>query len=129
MKFPSGTLAQVDLCRFSVYGYDQRLEVFGPKGMLHVKNASPQSTVFSGQGGAAEVPMYYSFPSRHCDGYSIELDHFLDVVQGKAAMSVTGRMTSAVSKIANACEESAKLGRAVKLEWSAEEIPEGYVQL
>ena len=73
---------QIDLCRFSIYGYDQRLEVMGPKGMLHVKNETPNKTggsksflstssttlfllpVFSGQDGSAEVPMYYSFPSR-----------------------------------------------------------------
>ena len=44
MKFPSGTLATVDLSRFANYGYDQRLEVFGPKGMLHVKNETPNKT-------------------------------------------------------------------------------------
>ena len=39
------TLAlQIDLCRFSIYGYDQRLEVMGPKGMLHVKNETPNKT-------------------------------------------------------------------------------------
>ena len=35
---------QIDLCRFSIYGYDQRLEVMGPKGMLHVKNETPNKT-------------------------------------------------------------------------------------
>lgn len=129
MKFPSGTLAQIDLCRFSIYGYDQRLEVFGPGGMLHVKNETPNNTVFSGQSGSEEVPMYYSFPSRHCDGYGLELEHFLDVVQGKASMSVTARMTSAVSKIADACEESAKTGAAVGLDWTDGEMPEGYVRV
>jgi len=85
MKFPSKTLAQIDLCRFAVYGYDQRLEVFGPKGMLHVNNETPNKSVYSGKSGSSEVPMYYSFPSRHADGYVRELEHFLDVVQGKVA--------------------------------------------
>ena len=58
-----------------------------------------------------------------------ELEHFLDVVQDKVSMSVTGRMTAAVSKIADACEESAKLGQPVKLAWTAEELPEGYLIL
>jgi len=127
LKFPSGTLGQIDLSRFSIYGYDQRLEVFGPNGMLDVKNETPNNTVFSGLNGISEVPIYYSFPSRHCDGYREELEHFLQVVQGRATMSVTDRMTSLVSKIADACEESAKTGEAVKLSWSPEEIPEDYV--
>merc|ERR1712123_85265 len=129
MKFPSGTLATVDLSRFANYGYDQRLEVFGPKGMLHVKNETPNKTVFSDDCGSSEIPMYYSFPSRHADGYMRELDHFLDVVQGKAVMSVTDRMTSAVSKIADACEESAKTAKAVQLSWEDNELPLGYVKI
>ena len=44
-------------------------------------------------------------------------------------MSVTARMTSAVSKIADACEESAKTGAAVRLDWTDEEMPEGYVRV
>lgn len=128
MKFPSGTIGMVDLCRFANYGYDQRLEVFGPKGMLHVKNETPDKTVMSDTLGSREVPMYYSFPSRHADGYMRELDHFLDVVQGKQTMSVTDRMTKAVSKIADACEESAKTGAKVQLVWGEEEIPGDYVQ-
>ena len=71
--------------------------------------------------------MYYSFPSRHSEGYRIELDHFLDVVLGLAPISVTGEMTKAVSKIADACEESAETGKPVALKWSKDEIPEGFV--
>ena len=41
-------------------------------------------------------------------------------------MSVTDRMTSAVSKIADAAEESARSGVVVALEWSQEEIPDGF---
>merc|ERR1711872_1010588 len=84
---------------------------------VHVKNETPNKTVFSDDCGSSEVPMYYSFPSRHADGYMRELDHFLDVVQGKCEMSVTDRMTSAVSKIADACEESAKTNKTVQLTW------------
>ena len=87
--------------------------------------------------------MYYSFPSRHSDGYKNELNHFLDVVQvififstiicttiiyfpqNNAKMSVTDRMTSAVSKIADACEESARSGETIALTWTEDELPEG----
>jgi predicted dehydrogenase len=109
--------------------------------MLHVKNDTPDKTgnaqphfytsqptlaVHSTETGSSEVPMYYSFPSRHADGYSRELNHFLDVVQAGAVMSVTGAMTAAVSKIADACEESAKSGQPVQLAWGAAEVPGGY---
>lgn len=126
MTFSSGTIASIDLSRFANYGYDQRLEVFGAKGMLQAKNEFPDGKVHYNEAGTSGVPMFYSFPSRHSDGYKNELNHFLDVVQGGAKMSVTSRMTSAVSRIADAAEESARSGEAVKMTWTPEELPEGF---
>jgi len=128
MTFPSGSLACIDLSRFACYGYDQRLEVFGAKGMLQAKNEFPESTVLYNESKTQEVPIFYSFPSRYSDGYKNELNHFLDVVQsgGQVGMSVTDKMTSAVSKIADACEESARSGVAIDLSWTEEELPHGY---
>lgn len=39
-----GTVGVVDISRFASYGYDQRLEVFGPGGMLQVDNERPTSS-------------------------------------------------------------------------------------
>ena len=72
--------------------------------------------------------MYYSFPSRHHTGYQIELNHFVDVAKGLADLSITGKMTQAVSKIATACEESARKGVPIKLQWDEKELPPGYVK-
>ena len=59
----------------------------------------------------------------------LKLKYFLIFILksgGDVAMSVTDRMTSAVSKIADACEESARTKTRVTLEWSQDEIPQGY---
>lgn len=61
------------------------------------------------------VPMYYSFPSRHSDGYRLQLDSFLDVVNGCGESSVTAKMTIAISRIADACENSARYVRTVTI--------------
>ena len=51
LKFKSGCIGLIDISRFASYGYDQRLEVFGAKGMLQVSNDSPnRSTVFNPNG-------------------------------------------------------------------------------
>ena len=34
----------MDKSRYACFGYDQRVEVFGPKGMLQVPNVSPDAT-------------------------------------------------------------------------------------
>ena len=41
LTFRSGTIGSIDISRYASYGYDQRLEVFGPKGLLTVDNDSP----------------------------------------------------------------------------------------
>ena len=70
--------------------------------------------------------MYYSFPSRRAQGYQVELDHFIKVVRGECGSSVDHKMTKAVTKIAEACQVSAKSGVPVNLAWDQEEIPQGY---
>ena len=72
-------------------------------------------------------PMYWSFPSRHVQGYINELDHFIQVVKGQCHISVSRQMTCGVSKIAEAAEESARKGRPVPIAWKPDEIPDGYV--
>ena len=62
----------------------------GPNSIRYyiTNNSSP---VEYDESRTSEVPIYYSFPSRYSDGYKNELNHFLDVVQAGAAMSVTDR--------------------------------------
>ncbi len=51
----------------------------------------------------------------------------LQSIDPSALLSVCGRTTAAVSKIADACERSAKSREPVDLTWDAEaEVPEGY---
>ena len=73
------------------------------------------------------APMYWSFPSRHRQGYVNELEHFVDVVTGKSDSSVTRQMTCAVTKIAEAAEASARQGKPVDISWKADEVPSEYV--
>ena len=73
--------------------------------------------------------MYWSFPSRHAQGYVNELEHFIAVAKGLVESSVTHQMTLAVTKIADAAEASARSGQPVDLLWKVEEIPQGYVMM
>jgi len=128
-KFPSGTIAVIDHCRFAPYGYDQRIEVFGRRGMLSGDNEQPNRAVLTSYTGTHSAPILQTFMSRHAEGYRVELEHFIDVVQGYAEMVVTGKMTMAVAKICEACAESHKTGTKVIMTWTEEEIPEGYVKI
>jgi len=115
MKFKDGTLATIDLSRFAAYGYDQRIEVFGSKGMLVSENQRPtELTSLTGQGTSQDV-IKYSFPQRYAESYVAAIEHFLDVVQGKAVIAVSKMETLNVSAVATACEESHRTGQPVHL--------------
>ncbi|XP_063224009.1 inositol 2-dehydrogenase-like [Bacillus rossius redtenbacheri] len=124
--FPSGTIGIINLTRNSDFGYDQRLEVFGSRGMVAAGNERPMAgvTVQRGLSGEVRHPIYFTFASRYKEAYQREMEHFLDVVQGKESeLKVKDYETMAVSKIAAACEKSAKTGTFVNISWGDDEIP------
>ena len=64
-KYSSGLIAMVDTSRDASYGYDQRIEAFGAKGMLTAKNELT-STVELAQADGHRMPQaMHSFPQRY----------------------------------------------------------------
>ncbi|XP_012532501.2 myo-inositol 2-dehydrogenase [Monomorium pharaonis] len=125
LHFPSGTLGMIDLSRNSPYGYDQRLEVFGPRGMVRADNEQTNSVCSQRDlQGPITAPIWYSFASRFMNGYRRELDHFIDVLHDKTESMVKSKEILAVSKIATACEESARTGKIMEIKWTASELPD-----
>ena len=43
VRYPNGVQAMIDVCRQSCYGYDQRAEVLGSKGMIATDNVYPNT--------------------------------------------------------------------------------------
>jgi myo-inositol 2-dehydrogenase/D-chiro-inositol 1-dehydrogenase len=117
MKYPSGALASIDLSRKAAYGYDQRIEVLGDKGMVQAMNKQPTTVVLSTDGGINTDPYCYSFPQRYVEAYAHELDHFADVVQHGATPRLSHDDARKVSIIADAAERSAETGQPVILKW------------
>ena len=82
LKYDDGMIASIDVNRFSVYGYDQRIEVFGSEGMLQAENRTPLSTVLSNKEGLHRPTIEHSFPSRYREAYRRELEAFLGCING-----------------------------------------------
>ncbi|XP_031829872.1 putative oxidoreductase YrbE [Nomia melanderi] len=124
LYYPSGTIAMIDASRTSAFGYDQRLEVYGTKGLISLDNERPLHGVTSqiGLQGITQSPIHYSFPSRFKYSYQRELDHFIDVLFGKTELAVMPKETLAACKIATACEESAKTNKVVEIKWTDDEL-------
>ena len=80
-----GRLAQINTIRRAVYGYDQRFEVLGSKGMLQAGNHRPtEVTLWSSGAVAADKPEYF-FLERYRAAYAAEMAHFFDVLAGRAS--------------------------------------------
>lgn len=117
MYFQTGKMALIDLSRNSAFGYDQRCEVFGSKGLLVNENQRPNCVKGEHTSGGSVDPICYSFASRYEQSYQLEAEYFFDVIEGKFEQEVAEIDVLAVSKIAYACQLSAREGRVVELSW------------
>ncbi|XP_070561824.1 myo-inositol 2-dehydrogenase-like [Ptychodera flava] len=116
LKFPCGALGQIDISRHAVYGYDQRLEVFGSKGMLETSNTRPCEVSSHGNAGTKQDNIHASFEQRYDHSYKLELEHFLDVVTGvESRCEITRHDTMQASMLAEACEQSYRQGKPIKI--------------
>lgn len=86
LSFPSGATATIHNSRQSGYGYDQRIEAHGQKGMLQVANMTENLlTITQSDGQHSAVPKEF-FLERYQEAYQQEWQHFVEVLQGKTAL-------------------------------------------
>ena len=79
-----GRLAQINTIRRAVYGYDQRFEVLGSKGMLQAGNHRPTEVMLWSSGAVTTDKPEFFFLERYRAAYAAEMAHFFDVVAGRA---------------------------------------------
>ena len=90
LTFEDGSMAVIDNCRKAVYGYDQRVEVFGSKGMVQSKNKFDNYTITYGEKGVTSPLPQHFFLERYADAYKKEIDHFIDCIRHKKTPEVSG---------------------------------------
>jgi myo-inositol 2-dehydrogenase/D-chiro-inositol 1-dehydrogenase len=117
LRTASGKQCHINCCREAVYGYDQRLEVFGSKGMILNDNHRP-STVrsYSAQQTEVREPLLNFFLERYADSYRNELNQFIDAVRAGEPLPTNARDGLKALHLANCALESIKTGRAVRVE-------------
>lgn len=80
LKMENGAIATIDNSRKAVYGYDQRAEVFGSKGMVANGNDASSNAVLSTENGVTgEVPLHF-FLERYMDAYAEEIKEFIEAI-------------------------------------------------
>jgi myo-inositol 2-dehydrogenase / D-chiro-inositol 1-dehydrogenase len=90
LKYADGTVATIDNSEKAVYGYDQRVEVFGSKGAIQIANNYPNSAIVSDASSIRrDLPLYF-FVERYIDSYIAEMRAFAQAVLEDKPTPVTG---------------------------------------
>ncbi|EDL2515709.1 D-chiro-inositol-2-dehydrogenase IolG2 [Salmonella enterica subsp. enterica serovar Typhimurium] len=115
LTFRNGGYALIDNSRRAVYGYDQRVEVFGSKGMAYADNVSESTVkVFNSQHCIMKNPLP-DFTVRYREAYRTEILHFIDSVLHHTPVVCTGEDALLAQRIAIAAQQSLKSGLPVKI--------------
>ena len=90
METKSGKVAQISNSRRAAYGYDQRVEVHGSKGMIRADNIRETSVEFAGAQGFVSDKALDFFLERYAAAYRDELDAFVKAVTAGVAPRPSG---------------------------------------
>ena len=113
LKSASGRIALISNSRRAAYGYDQRIEVHGSKGMVSAGNRRDTTVTVAGAEGYRREPLIHFFMQRYRESYRRELTTFVDGVASGTPMSPDGQDGLAALEIAAAATRSARERRTM----------------
>ena len=103
LTFENGVLGVIDNSRRAAYGYDQRVEVFGEKGMAMDENDTDTTVKVSlGENVYADKPQYF-FLERYMDSFVREMKQFIAAIVNDTPVPVdihAGLMSVVIAKAA-----------------------------
>lgn len=105
----------IDNSRQAVYGYDQRIEIFGSGGCIQVGNKIPTEVLLYGEESAMSDKPVYFFLERYNDAYINEMKHFSECIKNNMNPSVNGYDGKMAVVMGYAAKESFKKGRFVEI--------------
>lgn len=115
LRFKNGAVGVIEDCRKSGYGFDDRLEVFGTKGMASTGTDTYANVEFACDGGFQRDGLMHSFDERFSSGLrDIMIDFFNNIREGKPA-SVSGEDGYESMRIGFAAKRSWQEGRIITL--------------
>jgi myo-inositol 2-dehydrogenase/D-chiro-inositol 1-dehydrogenase len=109
----SGKQAVISNSRRATYGYDQRIEVHGSKGMVAAENQRPVSIEVANGKGYTRPPLHDFFMTRYTEAYANEIATFISAMASGRKAEPSGRDGLLALALADAAVTSAKTGKAV----------------
>ncbi|AKI98295.1 oxidoreductase [Kosmotoga pacifica] len=115
LKMENGAICVIDVSRKAVYGYDQRVEVFGSKGSARAENDRETNVIMSTEEAVCtDKPLYY-FPQRYMKSFANEIEAFVESVLEEKPVSVGVEAGYRSILIARAADVSARENRPVRI--------------
>ncbi|NQX16868.1 inositol 2-dehydrogenase [Rathayibacter sp. VKM Ac-2857] len=117
LEAAGGELITITNSRHSAYGYDQRFEAFGSKGMLQIGNIGPSAiTGYTDSLVESRAPYHSFFLERYGDAYRLELEAFIETIRGEPSRSPGFEDGRAALLLADAADRSARSGRTIDVD-------------
>jgi len=115
LKFKDGSIGVIDNSRQAVYGYDQRVEVFGEDGQLVADNETPNRVKTYTAETVSEEKPYYFFLERYTEAYLSETRKFFDAIEKDLEVTPSYEDGMKAQQLAIAAKESLKQNKPVKV--------------
>ncbi len=115
LRFASGALGIIENSRRAVYGYDQRVEAFGEKGMLQVNNPRLDTLVHLDAHGDHRARIFHFFMDRYADSFIHEAQAFVTSLLQDEQPPVTGEDGARAVVLAHAARRSLAERRPVRI--------------
>ncbi|MEM9491658.1 MAG: inositol 2-dehydrogenase [Myxococcota bacterium] len=115
MRTARGVICTIENSRRAVYGYDQRIEVLGARGMLQAENPLPTTVTVSTADRIANDRLLDFFVERYVGAYRAEFDHFARVLAGDEEPSVGATDGRRALVLAEAALASLASGQTVEV--------------
>jgi myo-inositol 2-dehydrogenase/D-chiro-inositol 1-dehydrogenase len=115
LRTASGRLCTISNTRRSGYGYDQRAEAYGAKGMAMAANPRVSTVEAWSEVGTLAAPIHGGFAARYAEAFRREMNHFAAILAGEAA-PLTGYEDSVRAlALAEAAAASVRTGAPVEV--------------
>ena len=109
----SGKICQISNSRRASYGYDQRIEVHGAKGLLRAENVLENTVELANEAGFRRAPTQHFFLERYEAAYHAEMAHFIEAINAGTCPSPTIADGLKAQLIADAAARSLETGQPV----------------
>lgn len=116
ITFSNNVTVMIENSRKAVYGYDQRLEVFGSGGMIRTENPLKNTNIYTNESGNHAARNADFFMDRYIDSYFHEMNLFVAALRENKPMPISGEDGLKAMLLATAANISVRENRPVLLQ-------------